>query len=570
MAYIAPNTTVKILRDVLLAPDYVNTIYFTSTSHQYAYFASKMKYEFTAQSYQRHGRNSIRLAMNEDYLFDCNYMMFQNTSFDNKWFYAFITDVEYVSNNVCEVFYEIDIMQTWFFECSLKPCMIERTHVPVAEDTIGANLTPEPVQLMEYTYSNKQEIEDLNSLWVVIQIVDYQVSQHHPVDVGSMYDGVYGGAKLWAHACMTTQDLTDIRTFLDDYTQKPEAVLGMYTVPHWALPNDGIEDDGWVVFGFSGRFQDKIAGQVTGSETFGSYMPRNKKLYTYPYNFCQIVTPDGETMTMRYEYAKNLTCMVQIACNVTTPIECVIHPTEYKGIERGGQLVPYPIVNEDKLVISNFPLCSWSNDYYSTWISQHAVPLLASTAMTMAGTIYAGMPNYTYALNEKGVEKQKKLKRKILDPTKRADQQYFDEIDLNERTGADLALGALPNAAACLQSMYNASIHADILRGNKDTGNVNVAQGYNRIWSHRTHIPEEQARMIDNYFDKYGYAIGEIKTPVQSVRPIFTYLKTNGCVIAGRCPASVIADLQQIYDRGITFWVNGDQVGDYSLVSQNR
>lgn len=595
MAYIAPNTTVKILRDVLLAPDYVNTIYFTSTSHQYAYFASKMKYEFTAQSYQRHGRNSIRLAMNEDNLFDCNYMMFQNTSFDNKWFYAFITDVEYVSNNVCEVFYEIDIMQTWFFECTLKPCMIERTHVPVANDTIGANITPESIQLMEYVYDKVSDSTSFDAIYtnnssvIAVQIVDRDYDS-----ISYRYDGVYSGARLWVHKLVDNLDLQAIRDKLNEYLNKPDAIIGIYMLPVDAfgidysyLPADGLLDNSE-----HGRTWTYASTPLTGNEKFGSYVPRNKKLYTYPYNFYKVINNAGESMTLRYEFgtnnlAGNKVVRVEMGCNICSPVKITVRPYNYKNIvadQVGGE---QPLFDQC-ITLTDFPLCSWSYDYYSTWMAQNSVPMLASMGLSLVnpvGNLMAGgmSADYSSDLNDLGRLQQSIDARhaqtmpwvqRNFDPNRGSDERYFNRIPNDMQSGTSVVKGmarsALPNAVRCLTNMYTASIQADVSKGNPNTGNTDYSLVQSKILGFRTCIPEEQARMIDNYFDKYGYAIGEIQTPVQSVRPIFTYLKTSGCVIAGRCPASVIEQLQAIYNRGITFWVNGDQVGDYSLVSQNR
>ena len=92
--YIAPNTTIRMLKDVPLDNTYRNTIYFTTAAIQSAYFQGKTKYTFANQSYQRVNRGVLRIARKADDLYDCNYLMFQNTSYGNKWFYAFVVSVE--------------------------------------------------------------------------------------------------------------------------------------------------------------------------------------------------------------------------------------------------------------------------------------------------------------------------------------------------------------------------------------------------------------------------------------------------------------------------------------------
>ena len=96
--YIVPNSNIKIYKDVPLDNTYNHTLYFSSLSEQNAYFhgsSSILKYNLTSQSYQRVVKGSMRVEIKADNLYDCNYIAFQNTNFGNKWFYAFITSVEF-------------------------------------------------------------------------------------------------------------------------------------------------------------------------------------------------------------------------------------------------------------------------------------------------------------------------------------------------------------------------------------------------------------------------------------------------------------------------------------------
>ena len=114
--YISPNTTIRMLKDVPLDNTYRNTIYFANVANQTSYFSGKTKYTFAAQSYQRVQKGTLRIGRKADDLYDCNYLMFQNTAYGNKWFYAFVVGVEYVNNETSEVIFEIDVMQTWHFD----------------------------------------------------------------------------------------------------------------------------------------------------------------------------------------------------------------------------------------------------------------------------------------------------------------------------------------------------------------------------------------------------------------------------------------------------------------------
>ena len=101
--FIEPNTDIRLLHGCPLDPDYVNTILFTNATAQTSYFIDLTKYNLTSQTYQRHTKGTARVSIPAENLFDCNYMMFKNTSFENKWFYAFIEKVEYINNITSEI-----------------------------------------------------------------------------------------------------------------------------------------------------------------------------------------------------------------------------------------------------------------------------------------------------------------------------------------------------------------------------------------------------------------------------------------------------------------------------------
>ena len=146
--YIEPNTNIRLLKNVPLDNTYQHTYYFTDKTSQSNHFLGYTKHILTEQTYQRSRLGVSRVGIKAEDLFDCNYMMFQNTNFGSKWFYAFINNVEYVNNTVSEIRFEIDVMQTWFFDYELRDSFVQREHS--STDNIGDNLVPEGLELGEY------------------------------------------------------------------------------------------------------------------------------------------------------------------------------------------------------------------------------------------------------------------------------------------------------------------------------------------------------------------------------------------------------------------------------------
>ena len=75
--YIAPNSIIKVLKNVPIDNKYKHTLYFADRPAQQTYFASKYKYNLDNYTYMRE-QKKIRVGIKADNLYDCNYLMYQN------------------------------------------------------------------------------------------------------------------------------------------------------------------------------------------------------------------------------------------------------------------------------------------------------------------------------------------------------------------------------------------------------------------------------------------------------------------------------------------------------------
>ena len=92
-------------------------------------------------------------------------------------------------------------------------------------------------------------------------------------------------------------------------------------------------------------------------------------------------------------------------------------------------------------------------------------------------------------------------------------------------------------------------------------------------------VTAEKARIIDDYFSMYGYATNRVKQPNifayfrntsgYYIRPNWNYIKTNGAIVHPRTgyglPAEAEKKISEIIDKGITFWNDESNIGNYSL-----
>src|SRR6056297_1200576 len=139
-------TTLKLLTNVDLTKNYNNTFSFSSLTAQTNFFLSKTAHTFENLTYQRR-EGTVKVEKNINDIYNINYMMFQNAEYSNKWFYAFITDMEYRNPSTTLITFEIDVMQTWKFEMDIKESFVEREHVD--SDSIGEHLVDENLEIGE-------------------------------------------------------------------------------------------------------------------------------------------------------------------------------------------------------------------------------------------------------------------------------------------------------------------------------------------------------------------------------------------------------------------------------------
>lgn len=507
--YIVPDSEVYMLSGVPLSTQQKHTIYFSDKKTQADYFISKAKKHFAKVTYNRVNKGKCRLQATADSLYDCNYMMFQNSAFSTRWFYAFVTGIEYINNVTAEITFQIDVLQTYWFDIERKECFVEREHS--VSDKIGEHILPENVECGEYVYNDDAQLIGLGSLSTCTMVLLATTG-------GYLYDGVYSGYKIKAFA-NTEAGSKNLTNFLNQYLTTPDNILALYTCPTDILPVK-ITDDGVNITFTQNTNPINVTGvPISASDTINGYRPRNKKLYTYPFNFNEVRNNCGQTLIQRYEFSDNLTPYYNIVGNMTMPVQEVLRLDRYKATKTRGT---GRMDMTETITLDSFPLCSWNVDAFNAWVAQNAVPItinaIPSAVQTATGMITGQSGNS--------------------------------------------ALGSVQNI---LTSAYTASISANDVKGNYATNNALFGKGQVCFEAQRKSITAEYAKAIDKYFDVFGYACHTTKVPNVSSRPHWNYTKTVDCTIVGGAPSDDIAQIESYFNSGITFWKNPNEVGNYWL-----
>ena len=274
--YVEPNTQIHILQGVPLSKSYEHTVRYKNATEQYNGFIAYLKHTLNNYSYQRAGLGTIRVQLPYAQVYNCNYMMFKNTSYEDRWFYAFITGASYLSNDVTEVYYMIDVMQTFAYDYQFKNCYIERTHT--ATDVPYENTQPEGLELgPDYRILKSHEINLVSNSqsdkkFVILATTNPSGANPSPSVVGNT---VYVLSRI---ECTGVSDVMNtVKSYIDNGIAAN--IIGVYTVPNVVNPSVSF----------------------TRSKALDGYVPRNNKLYTYPYTFMEMNNRVGDVLELKYE-----------------------------------------------------------------------------------------------------------------------------------------------------------------------------------------------------------------------------------------------------------------------------
>lgn len=523
---IQPDTYIRLIRNCPLDNSYEHTIYWgeSDKDRQTNYFKNTLGgVTLTKNSYQRYDKGVLQVQVLADNIYDCNYMMFQNTSFGNKWFYAFITSVEYVNNVTSRITYEIDVMQTWHFEYDLKECFVEREHT--RSDEYFENLVEEDLSLGTDYVCNHKDSFDMNDQSIVI-LADYIKEGENK----NLPDDENPGRVIYnIYMPLFVQDGIRVTDVAGDFSIKPyidqgltNSVISVHQYPHFLHQ---------VI-----RNPNGVAKILRTNTTIDGYTPKNKKLFTHPFNFLLVSNNCGTTGVFKWELWDNTAePTFRITGTILPTAKTLCYPYGYRGLE---------FDYDSGILYDNFPECPWAGDTYKEWYNQNKAS--AQTAITTSAISSLGSMG-TYAIMGAKVGGAKGaiigagvgLIKGLISVGSDVAQLMAKKEDL-EHTPAQISGQLNSDALNSLMERIEYSFYSMSIR-------------------------KEFAKIIDDYFTRFGYAIKENKVPNRNVRPYWTYTKTIGCTITGSVPANDMNAIIQIYNSGITFWKNPSDIGNYSL-----
>lgn len=502
-----------------LENDYKNQLTFSNATAQLNYFNSVIQHTFDNYTYIKKD-NVVQVGKNIDEIIDCNYLFYKNTGFTNKWYFCFITNMEYVNENCTRITFETDCYQTWLFQIEYKQSFVEREHVN--KDTIGLHTVPENLETGDYISCN------LQPTFYSIPETCFVVATTEQITSGYSTFNQLLPIGLYYYGLTTLQGIKDVIKILDD-AGKGDTVNSVFVTLKDFFSSWGTMTDVDGQISSSIRFDYSNTVEVTKVNYLGdNYVPKNNKLLTFPFSFLQVSNHSGQIINYNWENFN----LLNIASDgkIKFSIKGTITP--------GGSMKAFPInynnmLNnyDDNIVFGKLPIGAFNNDVYTNWLTQNGVNIglnVLSSGLQVASGI-GMMATGAGALAGTG----------------------------------NIASGAL-SIANTLGSVYQHSLIPDSVSGNVNCGDVNFTLGLTNLEFKRMSIKNEYAKIIDDYFSMFGYKVNTVKVPNITGRSNWNYVKTIDCNFDGDIPQTDLNIIRTMFNNGVTLWHNPNSMYNYS------
>ena len=376
----------------------------------------------------------------------------------------------------------------------------------------GRYTQPEGLELGEYIIDEIDNIIEMTDLKYVLRVT--QPVSGNPT-LATNYGGVWcsGGAYVFS-------DITEMVAIIQAYGSGfNDALIDAYIVPSFSIETT----QGSV--SYAGQNTPKnLIKYINKPITLNGYTPKNNKLLTFPFCFLNVDNNNGTTNSYFYELF-NGTENHENECKfnikgvpvIGTSIKCV--PNNYKN----NSLMD---VESEGIMSGKFPTLSWSQDEYTNWLTQNAVNIGVGITTDVIG-----------------------LASSVLTE--------------NVATGVSSSL----SLANRLGQFYQHSLVPRTSKGNTNGGDINVSSNTNTFYFYKMSIREEYAKIIDDYFNRFGYTINRIKMPNITGRAHWNYIEIGSSeeIGTGEIPTKFMEIINNACKKGVTIWHNHSEIGNYNL-----
>lgn len=508
---IAPSAEVIIAKGIEWDDDYIHVRPYDSVQELVNHIRSKAVWQNDNCAPVKEGKFSFRTDTNSAPINECNYIAYNNKPYEDKWHFGFITSVNWLSHNSCEVNFKYDVFQECWYTANLLPCFVERMHIAKSDDVIGGNLVPDNLETgpMECYH---HDFIDWGKMWIGAYLTEMPRGGTPP-GTARLYNGVYNGLISYV---IEAENYDQMTSLIDSYDEgNKDAIQLIYMFPNICLNTEDVPTDVSQTFNVTADF---------------GYAPKNNKIYSYPYCYCVADDNAGNSYEYKPElFPQGIYQFTSTGVRNTMPA-VYTRPINYAGVQFDNY--------NHGFSTTSFPLCAWSADTFKAWLAQNknslALGVISGTMNTVGGAFKAGA--------------------------------------IGSLAGpAGTALGVIGGAGSGI--MQIAGTVAQVLdkqaipnqaKGNINSDSINIALNKCRVDLYGMRPTLKMCKVLDDYWSAFGYPIHEITTPLWNSRATWNYIKTIDCAFTAEAELDILKDFRNLFNKGVTLW-HTDNIGNYGL-----
>lgn len=535
-----PTTALRLL-DTPLESDYRNTLWFPNREAQTSYFLGRTIKTYNSFQYIKKN-NTIVVDGEVDLLYNCNYIMYQNNNFTNKWFYAFIDRIEWASNSSVRLYVSTDVIQTWFFDITYYDSYVDRCHSDT--DVAGDNIVPEDFSVGNPGGYQVAGSTDLAPDGIALFATSTYAGESK---TGSVNSGIYSGGQNLVDFHI---DNPGVGSILDSYVKNgtATAVIKLQQYPY-KLKN------GPMTVSFS-KYPSSISG----------YTPKNNKMLSSAFVTC-FMSMYGQETDFNPVFITDSKVNIKVSADQTSgTISAFVENYSDGSISTISMFASIPesgwSYNQYK---NDYNLHSGSNAIYKERVGLNRGVNKINSAIDVAGSLL-GLTQSAIGLT--------------LPPIP------ANFISGGSRTGgANITMGGLGNLANSAQNTVSSFANAYTQLGGIDeitqdlaaisenynapaTGGMSASNGYiatgKTVFSYGYKVlPRDIVERCDKFLSVYGYKQSEYRAINLHARASWTYIKTNGLNASGNFPDDDMNIIKRAFNNGIFFWAYTATYGNF-------
>lgn len=523
-------------------------------------------FQDTKYQFLNYTDNVIRCNCAFQTALNCNYIAFQNTNYSNKWFFAFIDSVEFYSDQMCLVRYTIDACRTFFNDLRLNDCFVIREHTN--DDTIGKNTIPEdiPVGRVKQIESEIMDEDLYNNCYIALETTFnlYNAFKGGDVDfIGvSRYNRQVFGSEIYLFD-LTNQGCIDLIYTLNYIQSKKsnlDSVFNLFIIPSAVIDKNNLETivATWTHGSESLTWNIVTIKNYSNTSTYKEFniqktktfdiTIKNNKCYCYPYSYLLVSNNNGNQNIYKYEdWLNSDTASFREELALSIGVSGRLVPTSYKGSD---------FADDEAIPLGKYPTCSYTSDASTSWLMSQAVNTVTDFTGIIAKTTESSLGSY----NTGGGNRFKETGGKHTKSNRTASLTGLDAINTNTQMALTSQL------INKLGAFYLSDLLPNIKQGG-NTGDVVFSSYRSSFCFRKMRATNENMRIIDDYFTKYGYKTMRLKIPNVNGRTYFNYVEISDADDIGQAtiPYEYMEIINNVFRRGVTVWHKHSYIGRYDV-----